>query len=55
MLILFCLDELEFLICGCLVIDFYEFEVVVIYDEGYNYIYFIIIMLWRVVNEMIVE
>lgn len=54
-LTLFRPDELELLICGCPVIDFYELEVAATYDEGYNHTHPTIIMLWRVVNEMTVE
>lgn len=55
MLTLFRPDELELLICGCPVIDFYELEVAATYDEGYSHSHPTIIMLWRVVNEMSVE
>ena len=54
-LTLFRPDELELLICGCPVIDFYELEVAATYDEGYSHTHPTIIMLWRVVNEMTVE
>ena len=55
MLTLFRPDELELLICGCPVIDFYDLEVAATYDEGYSHTHPTIIMLWRVVNEMTVE
>lgn len=54
-LTLFRPDELELLICGCPVIDFYELEVAASYEEGYNHTHPTIIMLWKVVNEMTVE
>jgi len=54
-LTLFRPDELELLICGCPVIDFYELEVAATYDEGYSHTHPTITMLWRVVNEMTVE
>ncbi|CAH3043669.1 unnamed protein product [Pocillopora meandrina] len=54
-LTLFRPDELELLICGCPVIDFYELEVAATYEDGYNHSHPTITMLWKVVNEMTLE
>ena len=48
-------DELELVICGCPVIDFYELELAATYEEGYDHSHPTIVNLWKVVSEMTLE
>ena len=54
-LTLFRPDELELLICGCPVIDFYELELAATYEEGYDHNHPTVKILWSVVSEMSLE